>query len=214
VIYRRKGSRYLYIRFKWKGRKIDRSSRCLTRKDAKVVEARIRSELALGNFGILEPEDAPSLAEFLAKDFLPFAEAKHKEVPKTVAYYRYGCRTLSRSKLSHLKLDAITDQQAHQLAALKATLSPSTINCTLRTLRHVLKLAEQWGKIERAPKITLAKGEQRRERILSSEEVETYLGACEQPWRDIATILIGTGMRPGEFTPSSGSRFCLENRRA
>ena len=34
--------------------------------------------------------------------------------------------------------------------------------------------------------------------MLTDTEVELYLGTCEQPWRDVATIMLGTGMRPSE----------------
>jgi integrase len=48
------------------------------------------------------------------------------------------------------------------------------------------------------PKITLAKGERQRERVLTDKEVKAYLDACPRPWKDAATIMLGTGMRPGE----------------
>jgi len=48
------------------------------------------------------------------------------------------------------------------------------------------------------PKVALAKGENKRERILTKAEAEIYLKACPQPWKDVATVLVGTGMRPGE----------------
>jgi integrase len=48
------------------------------------------------------------------------------------------------------------------------------------------------------PKITLAKGERQRERVLTDEEAATYLAACRQPWQDCATIMLGTAMRPSE----------------
>jgi integrase len=61
-----------------------------------------------------------------------------------------------------------------------------------------LRLAFEWGKLERMPKISLAKGERMRERVLTESEAQRYLAACPQPWRDVATIMLGTGMRPGE----------------
>jgi integrase len=63
---------------------------------------------------------------------------------------------------------------------------------------RALYLAAEWGKADRRPKITLAKGERQRERVLTNAEVDRYLKGCEQPWKDCATIMLGTGMRPGE----------------
>jgi len=34
--------------------------------------------------------------------------------------------------------------------------------------------------------------------VLTDAEVDRYLKDCEQPWKDCATIMLGTGMRPGE----------------
>ena len=35
-------------------------------------------------------------------------------------------------------------------------------------------------------------------RVLSPEETEKYLGACPQPWRDVATTILDEGFRPSE----------------
>ena len=59
-------------------------------------------------------------------------------------------------------------------------------------------LAVQWGKLERMPKISLAKGERQRECVLTDSEAEKYLAACSQPWKDAATLILGSGFRPGE----------------
>jgi integrase len=85
-----------------------------------------------------------------------------------------------------------------QYAARNSKLSASTINCGLRTLRRALNLALDWGIMEKGSKIRLAKGEKQRERVVSEKEREAYLNACRQPLKDVAPIILGTGMRPGE----------------
>jgi hypothetical protein len=52
------------------------------------------------------------------------------------------------------------------------------INCGLRTLRRALNLADEWGKIDRAPKFGLAKGERQRERVVTQAEFLRLSGAC------------------------------------
>jgi integrase len=34
--------------------------------------------------------------------------------------------------------------------------------------------------------------------VLTDSEMKLYLKNCRQPWRDAATLILGTGMRPGE----------------
>ncbi len=49
--------------------------------------------------------------------------------------------------------------------------SPATINRELQTLRHMLNRAEEWGWVERAPKIRLVKEENRRNVYLTPTEL-------------------------------------------
>jgi integrase len=107
-------------------------------------------------------------------------------------------RNLQASDLAGLRLDQITGQHVVGYIAQHGHLEATTINRDLRTLRRALSLAVEWGKLDRMPKVTLAKGENRRERVLTDAEVKSYLEACPQPWRDVATLINGEGMRPGE----------------
>jgi integrase len=141
---------------------------------------------------------SPTLAEFLEKDFLPYTETTHAAKPATLRYYKAGAASLTASTLATLRIDKITDQHATQYAAKLKKLSPSTVNMGLRCLRRSLNLAYDWGVISGRPKISLAKGERQRERVLTDAEIKLYLEACEQPWRDCAVIMLGTGARPGE----------------
>ena len=186
------------VKFMWLGQTIRKSTRATSAKDARSIEAKLRSELARGNWGILTAKAAPTLAEFMRQDFLPHIRTKCASKPATVRYYETGAKSLLASDLGGLRINELTDQHAGQYAARHSHLSPSTINCGLRTLRRALYLAAEWGKLERRPKVTLAKGERQRERVLTDAEVTAYVAACEQPWRDAATVMLGTGMRPGE----------------
>lgn len=187
-----------WYKFMWKGDLIRKSTKQGNDKIARNMESAHRTSLAKGEVGIREKTLAPTLADFLKVDFLPYTNETFKSKLATARYYRTGAKSLQDSQLSGLRIDEISDQHARQYASKLSHLSPSTINCGLRTLRRALYLAVEWGKADRRPKITLAKGERQRERVLTDVEVDRYLKACEQPWRDCATIMLGTGMRPGE----------------
>jgi integrase len=250
MIYRPANSRYYFVRWKFRGKLIRRSTRETSRKAARAAELRMRTEFnaeqseidkAAALFGCDSslltrcPEctklfradraviagdgqrlchercrkvwsercnPVPVLQHFLTRDFLPFAKARSATKEKTLTYYRYGvARLLSDSDLASLRLDEVTSQHVTQFAARLSPLSPSTINCALRTLRHALNLAEEWGKLTRAPKIPLAKGEHQRERVLTDAEFMAYIEACSQPWRDLVLLIRFEGMRPGEAYP-------------
>jgi hypothetical protein len=84
------------------------------------------------------------------------------------------------------------------LGEIGSHVSPSGINMGLRTLRRALNLAYAWGVIKKPAKVELAKGENQRDRVLSTEELTAYLENYPQPWQDAATIIADEGMRPGE----------------
>ena len=140
----------------------------------------------------------PTLARFLEQDFKPYVAAHFAAKPKTAEYYDYGVSLLLETGMGELPLNEINSQHAAGYIAKQSNRSPSTVNCGLRTLRRALNLADEWGKIDRAPKFALAKGERQRERVVTQAEFLAYRELCRQPWRDVATVLYGTGMRPGE----------------
>ena len=177
------------------------------------MEAAHRVSLAKGEVGIREKKRVPTLSEFMEKDFVPYVEVKHAAKPGTVEYYTDGKKMLCDTDLGSLRLDEVNDQHAQRFAAQKSKLSASRINCGLRTLRRALNLAYQWGTLERPAKMTLAKGERQRDRVLTDEEITAYLAACPQPWRDVATIIRGTGMRPGEVFTLRWERVLLSGER-
>jgi integrase len=194
-----KGGSFTYWYNFWHGNKhIQKSAKTTNSRKARLAEALHKAALANGDTGFREHK-VTSLSDFLNHDFLPFVESKFRaSKPLTLRYYQYGTKTLLESDIATLNLAEVTDQYAGQYAAKRANLSPSTVNCGLRTLRRALSLACQWGKLDRMPKITLAKGERQRERVLTADEVSKYLAACARPWKDAATIMLGTGMRPSE----------------
>ena len=85
-----KKGRYYMAKFMWEGKVIRKSTRCASAKDARTVEGTIRSQLAKGNFGILEFKPRLTLAEFLKGDFLPFVETEFQTKPNSRDYYRYA----------------------------------------------------------------------------------------------------------------------------
>jgi len=195
-IYKR-GDVYWY-KFMWNGELMRKSTKQGNDKVARQMEAAHRTSLAKGEVGIREKKPLVSLSEFLRRDFIPYVEAKHASKPGTMEYYRDGANMVLKCDWAANRVDQINDQHAQLFTVRFAFLSASRINCGLRSLRRALNLAYEWGKLERPAKISLAKGERQRERVLTDSEFSRYIAHCPQPWCDAAVIIRGTGMRPGE----------------
>lgn len=79
----------------------------------------------------------------------------------------------------------------------------------MRILRRALDLAEECGKIDRAQKFSLAKGERQWKRVVTQAEFFAYRELCRQPWRDVAIVSYRTGMGCGEAYKRSWGHILL-----
>jgi len=200
-LFKRRKSKFWQYKFMLNG-ELYRGSTDLTNKEkAETLARKIRDEIVNGNVGILEKKPVPTLKEFLDDSFLPFVEAKHNGKKNTLDYYKYGARQLlGFREIAGVQIDQITEEHSSKfITAYHNDLSASGINQALRTLRRALRLAFIWKKIDRQPAIPLMSGERKRTRIVTEEEEKIYLKGASQPWRTMATTMIGLGPRPSEI---------------
>jgi integrase len=198
MIYKR-GSLYWY-KFMWKGELVRESTKQKNDRVARQMEAAHRTALAKGEVGIREKRAAPTVAEFIAQRFEPWAEAS-TSAKTWVDYYRPGIRVIVEYKpLAGLRLDEVTSENAADFAAWRQSsgLQVSSVNSSLQVLRRVMRLAAEWGALEVAPKIKMLPGERHREHVVSFAEETRYLAVAPEPLLSVAVVLIDTGMRPDE----------------
>jgi integrase len=146
------------------------------------------------------PRRAPALKEF-SREFLKWVnEARREE--KTKIYYRSGWRLLSETELAGMRLDQIT---AAVVDRMNFPGSASNANCALRTLRRMLRQAEEKKLIRKAPKLRLAKELEREQRLDEASEKRLLAAAATCGWRpkslqlfeDLVMLMRDTGMRNG-----------------
>ncbi|HEV7746109.1 MAG TPA: tyrosine-type recombinase/integrase [Pyrinomonadaceae bacterium] len=74
----------------------------------------------------------------------------------------------------------------------------ATINRELATLRRILYLAYDWNEISAVPRIRMLKGERSRDFVFTHQQEKVYLETAPPPLRDVALLLLETGLRLGE----------------
>ncbi len=84
------------------------------------------------------------------------------------------------------------------------TVSSATVNRELAALRCLLRLAaEEWGWLDRAPRVRLLREPQGRLRFLAEDEIVRLQAACARSQNPhlgtIVTVALNTGMRLGEI---------------
>jgi len=157
---------------------------------ARMIEARLMNEAKQRKLTV--QRRTLTLAEF-SKRFLEWVEKTRLE-PESKGYYRSGWRMLAKSPISGVRLAHITTDEAE---ALRFDHSPANANRALRTLRRMLGKAAEWGVIAAAPRIKLAK-EYGRSAIMDNEVEFRLLAVATQPLHDVLTLILDSGMRPGE----------------
>jgi integrase len=210
MIYKR-GRAYWY-NFRWTIRNADgtkqsfrivKSAKAKNREDAKDAEEEHRRALRLGQIHPRDPwpqptTSAPPIFRAFAKEFLQYAKTHTK--PGTVRFYE-GCldRLLAFAALADAPLDAITGEQASRYARHRGEVAKNstvTVNGDLRTLRRILKVAVDWGRLDHAPSIHELPQSKGRERVLSFKEESLYLCHATANLQDATILAVDTGLRP------------------
>lgn len=154
----------------------------------------------------IEPPPPLTLAEIIEK-FLVYKRVEGKRTVDEDARHLtkvkgwFGENTL----LTEITAQRIADysrERAGQKSRLKRLVSPATRNRELAALRHLLRLAVEWGHIEKAPRIRLAREPEGRLRFLNEAEAVRLLDACRQSQNPhlyrIVVVALYTGARRGE----------------
>ncbi|MFA5130385.1 MAG: site-specific integrase [Patescibacteria group bacterium] len=101
-----------------------------------------------------------------------------------------------------LPLEKITSQAIETFKALKIKqkLSAKTVNNILTVLHRCLRVACEWERLERMPKILKIKTISQRIDFLSPAESSALLRHCtEVMWKEMILVAVRTGMRLGEL---------------
>jgi len=189
MVYKQKNSNRWWYKFVWNGKLIRESTKQTNKRIAEQMEAAHKAALAKGEVGIRDKVQVPTLADFAAKDFLPFIDARFIEKRNTLSFYRNGVKNLlAFAALGQAKLDAITSDKitGYIQSRRQKGLQVASINRELQVLRSMFRLAVEWDKLEKVPpKVELLSGERRRDRVLTSDEEHEYFRAAQIIGEDI-----------------------------
>lgn len=218
------------------GKHIQKSTKARNKRSAENIAAGWRTAIVEGRDPFAKPAaTVPTFAEF-AKRFRKEIHTSKKAKPKTISYYDNGLnRLLEFDAWRDLPLDEVNEELIGQYVAARQKMSKrstakkkkkakvqrflqvSTINREIEVLRRLLRVAKKWKVIKSTPEISRLPGERVRDRILDHAEEETYLAAADPLLREIAGLILDTGMRPEEvfrmewpnvhFTPAEHARF-------
>lgn len=204
AVYKR-GQTWWFV-FEHGGRRIQESSGCRNKTAAMRAEAKRKTDLIERRAGFARPKLPPKFDEF-TKHFLEWSKGQHR--PKTHELHAGNCGTLRRffrgTWLDEITQGMIEDFKSARIRECRwgerkgTTVSVVTVNRALSTLRLLFNYADRCGyQISNPVKHVEFFRETGRERIISLEEEREYMACASQPLKDIARIMLDTGMRPEE----------------
>jgi integrase len=205
----KRGGVYWYD-FWFQGERYVGSTKLKNKIKAELAESKLRTDLAMGLFGLAPTQAAPMTKAFLEGEFLAAIRNRSRDKPRTIAYYAEKVRrllewnTLATARLNqidekllehYVQWRSVQPRRSHG----KGVVSVGSINGELRALRHALHLAKEWKLIHDLPKIRMLAGASAREFVVSGDLENQYLAAAEYPLREAAIVLLDCGLRPDEL---------------
>jgi len=218
AIYKRGG--VYWFHFVYDGRHIQRSTKQSNRRVAREIEAAYRTKLAKGEVGINEPKPIPTFGNAL-REFLEIVQ-QHRPNRERSSYRRY--QTSSKALKRYFKdrlLDEITVEDVekfklkrwHEVSPrTKRVIRPATVNRELACLKALFNYAIKNDVVMKNPvsRIKFLAEDNEQMRVLTYDEERLYLLAASQPLRDVAILMLETGMRPEEVCRMSKENVHLQ----
>ena len=173
---------------------------------ARAVEASKRTELLKADVGL----DAPTLDAF-ARRFI--SSLPGRVSAETATFYLGHSKPLIAFKpLADCKLDRIDSPLIELfISHRQKTVTKTTVNHSLRTLRRMLHKAAEWNLLAKVPKVRLLPNEHSREYVLSAAPVERFEqlpGLIAQ----LVPFLVDTGLRRREAVELTWDQVNFEER--
>jgi integrase len=167
--------------------------------------------MAKGEVGLIERKAAPTLRQF-GQRFIDAISVRSAEKPRTILFYvEKLSRLLEFDPLAAASLDRIDEALIESYVQhRRKTVAPASVNRELATLRRLLRLAHEWQVVSRVARIRLLPGERVRDFVLRPSQEDAYLTFSPQPLRDVALLILETGLRVGEVLALEWSDLCLE----
>jgi integrase len=205
AIYRR--GKVWWYNFEFQGRRVQESSGFTNKKRAIDAMAVRRTELLERRAGLSQKKLAPKFEEHVEK-FLAWSKQQHR--PKTRELHGTNCDTLLRffrgCWLDEINAGMVEDfklaraKEERRNATDGSIISPATVNRALTTLKKLFHHAEKcgYGLSNPVRGVEFLNEGPGRTRVVSFPEELAYFAKTSQPLKDIAQIIVDTGLRPEE----------------
>lgn len=203
------------------GERIQRSTKSRNQRVAGQIASTFHTALIKGDVGITERKQAPGLHTAM-RDFLRWSEVEHKAHPRTCHRYAVSSKPVLKF-FGDVKLNKITPEDVERYKAERSaekgtrtgrSLRPATVNRELACLKACFNLAIKADLVPRNPvsRVKFLAEQNEQNRVLTFQEQRSYLSHATSTLRDVATLILETGMRPEEVYTLAADNVHLAER--
>lgn len=217
ALYKRKNSRYWWLDFEFEGRRHQVSTKLRNMRAALTFEAAYRTQLANDKVDLrprgLVPSFRDAAADFLTYSELHNIESTHRRyLTASKAPLKFfgikAVNTFNRETIEKFvawrrnqkKKAPIRKVKKRPASTISKKISAATVNRELAFVRIVFNRLIENDVLVKNPlfKFKFLTENEDTFRVLERAEDSLYLTACSEPLRDVAKIILGSGLRPSE----------------
>ena len=170
----------------------------------------------INNRNAPEPQKDLTLDEYFYKHYVPYKESRKRSLGRDLELY--GLRISGRFGDTPLRKLSRQPVEAFHAELLTQGLAPATADHHIRLFKHCLRLAVEWGYLEKHPLIgiKLFNVDNKVENYLNDDELESLLTVLRthpnRPVCGIALYLLSTGCRLNEALRATWDQIDLGRR--
>jgi len=184
------------IRFRYRGRDI-RETAGSTLTLARQALAIRKAALAKGRYGIRLASRASPLFSTFAMKYVEYAKLHKKTWASDQDRIRWLAVQFGKCRLADIDVLSVERYKADR----SKNVSPRTVNLEVWLIKRMMKLAEQWGDVEKNPLLGVRSVRMgpRRERVLTHDEERRLVASTSGHMRDLIILCLNTGLRRNEL---------------
>jgi integrase len=224
----KRGDVYWY-EFVYLGRRYRKSTNVKNQRVAGDIERAFRTALAKGEVGITERKPIPGFRTSMS-DFLKWSEEEHTAHPRTHVRYKTSSVALLRF-FGDTPLDKINPEEVERFKTTRAgefktarskrgrvqtkkKIRPATVNRELACLKALFSFFIKVDVMVKNPvsRVKFLAENNQQTRVLSHLEERAYFEKASHVLRDVARLILETGMRPEEVYTIRPENVDLERR--
>lgn len=209
-VYRERSGNYCYD-FWFKGQRVKESTSQKDRRQAQLLEAACKADLARGVRTLkqeqrqLVPE---GFREFVETVFLPWFQATHQSSPRSYRRHETSTKPLlkffANADMKTVNAGMVEQYKARRISRVSSMTGrrykPATVNRELAALRAIFNYAIKHGIVRDNPVkgVRFLREDNEQTRVLSHEEEARFLQVAILRLREVAKLILNTGLRPDE----------------